>query len=194
MCSMEVNQVWDLVPKPEGVNIVGSRFVLALKTNENKVVERRKARLVAQGFSQRPGVDYDETYASVVGKTTIRTVFHLAAQRDMHIHQMDVKTAYLYGDLEEDVYMRQAPGFESLEHPEWVCKLKKSIYGLKQSATCWYQKLKEVLVDMGFTPNPLDASLFQREVNGKMFCVLVYVDEIIITSQYNATKCPIHYA
>ena len=162
---------------------MGSKWVFAFKYNEAGEVARWKARLVAQGFKQRPGIDFDETYASVINKATIRTVFHIAAQKGMHLHQMDVKTAYLNGELEEEVYMRQPPGFEDSDHPDWVCKLKKSIYGLKQSARCWYQKLKETLVQMGFEVNPVDSSLFQRTTNGKTFYVLVYVDDLILAAE-----------
>ena len=180
MASMEANGVWELVPPPPGKNIVGSRWVFAEKTDDQGVINRRKGRCVAQGFYQRPGVDFDETYASVVNKATIRTMLHLAATHDMHVHQMDVKTAYLNGDLKEEVYMRQPPGFEDQQHPDWVCKLKKSIYGLKQSARCWYQRLKDELVHLGFKVNPMDHSLFQKEENGKRFFVLVYVDDLVL--------------
>lgn len=138
MASMKEYDVWELVPPRLDMNIVGSRWVFVSKYRADGTTERRKARLVAQGFGHHPGIDLDEVYASVVSKTTIRTLFHLAATRGLlkHIHQMDAKTAYLYlyNELLEDVYMKQPEGFVNPEHPDWECHLKRSLYGLKQSA------------------------------------------------------------
>ena len=160
MKSMRDNDVWELVPRPKNVNIVGSKWVLALKVNEKGEVERYKARLVAQGFTQRKEVDYSEVFASVIGKTTTRAMFHIAAHRNMEIDVVDVSTAFLNAELHEGVYMKQPPGFEDPEHPDWVCRLKKSLYGLKQAARCWFQELSKFLTSQGFEAHPLDPCLF----------------------------------
>jgi transposase InsO family protein len=181
--SMRDNDVWELVPRPKNTNIVGSKWVLALKVNEKGEVERYKARLVAQGFTQRKGVDYNEVFASVAGKTSTRVIFHIAAQRDMEVDVADVSTAFLNAPLQEGVYMKQPPGFEDSEHPDWVCRLKKSLYGLKQAARCWYKELNAFLTSEGFTAHPLDPCLFTRvDAEGKLIMVLVYVDDLVLAA------------
>jgi hypothetical protein len=183
MQSMRDNDVWELVPRPEKINIVGSKWVLALKVNEKGEVERYKARLVAQGFTQRKGVDYNEVFASVIGKTSTRVVLHIAAHRDMEVDVSDVSTAFLNARLQEGVYMKQPPGFEDPEHPDWVCRLKKSLYGLKQAARCWFQELSSFLVDQGFEAHPLDPCLFTKvDEAGNLLMILVYVDDLVMAA------------
>lgn len=180
LAAMEENDVWELVPRSPNQNVIGSKWIFVNKFKEDGSIERRKARLVAEGFKQRPGVDFDQTFAPVVHKTTFQTIFHIAAQQGLHIHQMDVKTAYLNGERREDVHMKQPPSFEDPARLEWVCRLKRSIYGLKQSARCWYEKLRDSLHHLGLKVNLVDPSLFQREHNGKVFCVMVYFDDLIL--------------
>jgi hypothetical protein len=149
LATLETARTWKLVDPPPGTNIVGSKWVFRAKKDAAGNVVRYKARLVAQGYSQVPGVDYFDTYAPVATLASIRTVLALAARLDMEIHQIDIKGAYLNGELtnEEVVHMRQPPGFESTDHPKHVCHLQKTLYGLKQSGRRWYQKLVEILVD-----------------------------------------------
>ena len=116
--SMEQHGVWELVPRPRGGNIVGCRWVFKVKTNADGTVERYKARLVAQGFRQKEGVDYQEVFAPTIGHESIRCILSLAASFDMEIHHMDIKTAFLHGELEETVYMKQPPGFARADSQE----------------------------------------------------------------------------
>ena len=135
--SLQANQVWDLVPPPKDRKVSSSKWVFKCKVGENGLVEHYKARLVAQGYSQRPGIDYEETSSPVVRFESVRSVIALAACGNMKLHQMDVKTAFLNGELSEEVFMSQPEGFVGKGKESFVCHLKKSIYGLKQSPCCW---------------------------------------------------------
>lgn len=132
------NDVWDLVPKPCQKNIIGTKWVFRNKLNEKGEVTRNKARLVAQGYSQQEGIDYTETFAPVARLEAIRLLLSYAINHDIILYQMDVKSAFLNGVIEEEVYVKQPPGFEDLKHPDHVYKLKKSLYGLKQAPRAWY--------------------------------------------------------
>ena len=134
MQSMYDNQVWELVVAPLNSKVVGSKWVFKLKFDMHGNLLTYKARLVAKGFTQTQGVDYDETFSPVAMLKSIRILFAIAAYYDYEIRQIDVKTAFLNGYLEEDVYMVQPEGFVDPKHPNKVCKLKKSIYGLKQAS------------------------------------------------------------
>jgi hypothetical protein len=129
--SLMENETWELEPPSEDQNIVGSRWVLKVKRNEDGSVDRFKARLVEQGYSQTKGTDYDEVFSPVARHTSLRSLLALANAHDLEVHQMDVKTAFLNSPLDCDIYMSQLEGFVDPDKPEHVCKLKKSIYGLK---------------------------------------------------------------
>ena len=137
MESLHTNNVWDLVELPKGQKAISSKWVFKLKTGADGLVERHKARLVAQGFSQTFGFDCDETFCPIVRFESVRTVIALAVQNGLKLHQMNVTTAFLNGELEEEVYMRQPEGFVDKDRQQLVCKLKRSIYGLRQSPRCW---------------------------------------------------------
>ncbi|KAG3155759.1 hypothetical protein PI126_g9026 [Phytophthora idaei] len=128
MESLRKNGTWILVPLPKGRNAIGNRWVFRIKENQDGEIERFKARLVAKGFSQKYGIDYDETFAPVAKFTSIRTLLSLAAKYNLTVHQMDVKTAFLNGLLDEDIYMAQPDGYTDEEHPDYVCQLKRSLY------------------------------------------------------------------
>ena len=128
--SLLKNDTWDLAPPPEGKNTVGSRWILKGKRDKDDGVDRFKARLVAQGFSQVKGVDYDEVFSPVAQYTSVRSLLVLANAHDLEIHQMDVKTAFLNGSLDCEIYMSQPKGFVDPDRPNHICKLKKSNYGL----------------------------------------------------------------
>ncbi|CAL9013250.1 unnamed protein product, partial [Prunus brigantina] len=131
--ALQSQGTWSLEPNPGTKNIVGSKWLYKIKKNSDGSIARYKARLVAQGFSQQPGLDFGETFSPVVRHTTVRLVLSLAAMNHWSLRQLDVKNAFLHGDLEEEVFMRQPQGYEDPAHPEYVCKLKKSLYGLKQA-------------------------------------------------------------
>ena len=179
MDSLRKHDVWELVPRPSGVNIVGCRAVLAEKKNAQGEVVRYKVRYVAQGFSQVEGQDYsaDGTFSPVVKFTTLRILLSEAAVADWEVDQMDVETAFLYGDLDEEVYMRQPPGFEVKGKEGWVYRLRKGLYGLKQAARQWYLKLHGVLTDMGFVRSEADQGLYTIRWGGEVLHLAVYVDD-----------------
>jgi hypothetical protein len=146
--TLEEAGTWELVDPPSGANIVGSKWVFRVKKDAAGHVVRFKARLVAQGFSQVPGVDYFDTFAPVAKLASIWTVLAMAAELDFELHQINIKSAYLNGELTEDenIYMKQPPGYPAPNSSGKVCHLLKTLYGLKQSGRRWYQKLVEILV------------------------------------------------
>ena len=176
-----------LVPPPEGQNIVGSKWVLKVKRNADGTVDRFKARLVAQGYTQTQGVDYNEVYAPMARYSAIRSLLALANAHDLEIHQMDVKTAFLNVNLDYDIYMSQPEGFIDKGRPNFVCKLKKSIYGLKQSVRCWNSTLDEALISSGYRKSDADGCIYVKSVknsDGRISFVIlaVYVDNIMPVS------------
>ena len=158
--SLKENQTWDLVDLPAGKNIVGSKWVFKHKRGAEGEIPRCKARLVAQGYSQKPGVDYDEVFSPVAKYSSIRTVLAFANQIGLDLHQMDVKTTFLKGDREEEIFVKQPEGFIDKEHPNKVCRLRKSLYGLKQSARCWNKTIDEYLKQSGYMQNDADPCIY----------------------------------
>lgn len=175
------NQTWELVPKPHDVNLVSCKWVYKVKQKADGTVDRFKARLVARGFSQQLGLDYEDTFSPVAKIQTIRAILALAASKGWKLWQMDVHNAFLYGELDHVIYMMQPTGFESQEHLEYVCKLKKAIYGLKQSPRAWFGKMAEFLEQNGYYPSSADHSLFVKNLGEKVVFILVYVDDLIIS-------------
>ena len=185
--SLPKNDAWDLVPPPEGKNIVGSRWVSKVKRDENGSVNCFKARLVAYRYSQVKGMDYDKVFSPVARNTSVRSLLALANAHDLEIHQMDVKTAFLNGSLDCEIYMSQPEGFIDPDRPNHVCKLKKSIYGLKQSARCWKTTLDEYLKSVGYHKSSADGCIYVKsvkEASGHISFVIlgVYIDDIIPVS------------
>ena len=176
MRSLEHNDVWELVELPKGCKVVGSKWVFKVKVDSDGRVERYKARLVAQGLTQQKGADYDETFSPVVRMESLRTVVCLAVRNGLSLHQLDVTTAFLNGKLEAVVYMQQPEGFvvEGREH--LVCRLKCSIYGLKQSPRCWNSTIDGYL---GFLQSVSDPCIYIAAV-GELAVVGVYVDDIVV--------------
>ncbi|KAI5355626.1 hypothetical protein L3X38_008521 [Prunus dulcis] len=179
--ALHMQGTWILVPSPGDKNIIGSKWVYKIKRNPDGSVGRYKARLVAQGFSQEPGFDFGETFSPVVRHTTVRLVLSIAAMNQWKLRQLDVKNAFLHGDLEEEVFMKQPPGFEDSTHPQFVCKLKKSLYGLKQAPRAWNAKFTGYLPTLGFKSSHSDPSLFVQHTGNDIIILLLYVDDIIIT-------------
>lgn len=176
---------WELTEAPKGVNVVGCKWVFKAKKDAAGNVVRYKARLVAQGFSQVPGVDYFDTYAPVARLSSIRAVLAIAASKDMEIHQIDIKGAYLNGRLADNeiIYMKQPPGFHDSSHPGKVCRLVKTLYGLKQSGRRWYQRLCEILVDnLGLSRCDVDNAVFFKSDPPNLIIILVHVDDCTIVT------------
>lgn len=177
MRSLMENGTWELEECPVGVKPVPMKWVYKIKRNADGSVERFKARLVAKGFLQRQGIDFEEVYAPVSKQTTVRTLLALCAVEDLELHQLDVKTAFLNGELEEEIYMQQAQGYEEGGTGQ-VCKLKKAIYGLRQAPRAWYLRLKAEMEKLGWTVSEADPALFFRKESDGTYFSLVYVDDI----------------
>ncbi|CAJ2665853.1 unnamed protein product [Trifolium pratense] len=173
------SEVWDLVPRPDGINVIGTKWVYKNKTDENGDITRNKARLVAQGYTQIEGVDFDETFAPVARLESIRLLLAVACILKFKLYQMDVKSAFLNGYLNEEVYVEQPKGFVDPSFPNHVYKLKKALYGLKQAPRAWYERLTEFLVSHGYKKGGNDKTLFIREEKGKLMIAQIYVDDIV---------------
>jgi hypothetical protein len=187
------NKTWHLVPPKNGRNIIDCKWVYKIKRKADGSLDRHKARLVAKGFKQCYGHDYEETFSHVVKSTTIRIVLSLSVSKGWHLRQLDVKNVFLHGNLEEDVYMRQPPGYEDKNMPSYVCKLDKALYGLKQAPRAQYSWLSEELYDFGFKSSKVDTSLFYFHQDNITMFMLVYVDDIIIaSSNQKATNKLLH--
>ncbi|KAM1415115.1 hypothetical protein ACFX2I_006811 [Malus domestica] len=181
--SMLKNKVWSLVPKPAGVTkTVGCKWVFKTKRNSQGNIDKHKARLVGKGFTEREGIDYNETFSPVSTKDSMRVILALTAHFDLELHQMDVKTAFLNGDLEEDIYMHQPPGFVERGKESMIHKLNKSIYGLKQASRQWNKKFDHVMSSFGFRENKMDECVYLKISGSKVVFLVLYVDDILIAS------------
>ena len=181
--SLHEHDVWELVELPEGRKCVGSKWVFKVKKNADGSIERNKARLVAQGYSQEEGLDYDETFSPVVRSESVRSVIALACKKGLKLHQMDITTAFLNGDLKEEVYMKQPKGFCAEGQEHLVCRLKRSLYGLKQSPRCWNQALDTQLKSMGFKQSVSDPCIYTSKTDDGLFILGVYVDDILLAGE-----------
>ncbi|KAK1424394.1 hypothetical protein QVD17_19723 [Tagetes erecta] len=181
MRALNNNHTWTLVPRPKHVNIVGSKWVFRVKPNSDGTQHRFKARLVARGFTQVPGMDYNHTFSPVVKASTIRVVLSLAVLHKWKLHQLDVNNAFLHGHLNETIHMEQPPGFVDPRFPDHVCKLNKALYGLKQAPRAWFHRLSTFLLENGFTCSRADTSLFIFKRDSCIMYLLVYVDDLNLT-------------
>ncbi|KAL0846891.1 hypothetical protein Bca101_020137 [Brassica carinata] len=184
--AMVRNDTWYESELPKGKRAVSSRWIFTIKYLPNGQIDRRKTRLVARGFTQTYGEDYIDTFAPVAKLHTIRIVLSLAVNLEWDLWQMDVKNAFLQGELEDEVYMLPPPGLEHLVKPGNVLRLKKAIYGLKQSPRAWYRKLSTTLNGRGFRKSELDHTLFTLVGPSGIIVILVYVDDLIITGSDKA--------
>lgn len=173
------NDTWELVDLPKGKKAIGSKWVYKVKLKSDGSLERCKARLVAKGYNQRYGVDYEETFSPVVKMSTIRCILAIAAKNKWPLHQLDVNNAFLHGDLTEEVYMKVPQGIDNPDNK--VCRLKKSIYGLKQASRQWFAKLVSALIAQGFIQSKNDYSMFIKKTDSGMCIATVYVDDVILT-------------
>jgi hypothetical protein len=179
MKSMSTNDVWDLEEIPKRAKTVGCKWVYKTKCDSKGNIERYKARLVAKGFAQREGIDYNETFSPVSCKDSFMT---LVAHYNLELHQMDVKTAFLNGELYKNVYMAQPKGFVVEGKEKMRCRLKKSSYGLKQASRQWYLKFDETVRKFGFKENKEDNCIYAKFKNGKFVFLILYVDDILLAS------------
>lgn len=191
MASLYENGTWTLEETPGGVKPIPVKWVYKIKRDSKGNIERYKARLVAKGFMQREGIDFNEVFAPVSKHTTLRALLALVAMEDLELHQLDVKTAFLNGDLEEDIYMVQPPGYEN-GNPNVTCHLRKALYGLRQAPRAWHAKLKKELEGIGAAASEADPGLYSIHMKDHIIYILVYVDDILIaskdTSAINAVK------
>ncbi|KAI3739156.1 hypothetical protein L2E82_29553 [Cichorium intybus] len=178
--SMYDNQVWNLVDNVPGRKTVGCKWIFKKKTDMDGKVHTYKARLVAKGFTQTPGVDYDETFSPVAKIKSIRIMLSIAAFHDYEIWQMDVKTAFLNGKLTEDVYMSQPEGFVDTKHPDKVCKLERSIYGLKQASRSWNLCFHEKVKEFGFSRSEDESCVYVKASGSIVTFLVLYVDDILL--------------
>ncbi|WVZ52087.1 hypothetical protein U9M48_003180 [Paspalum notatum var. saurae] len=184
--NFERNHVWDLVEPSPNCRPIRTKWVFKNKRGEDGMVVRNKARLVAQGFCQKEGIDYEETFAPVARLEAIRILLAFAASKGFKLQQMDVKSAFLNGFIEEEVYVRQPPGYESARFPDRVYKLRKALYGLKQAPRAWYARLKSFLLKSGFVMGSVDKTLFLLSRGGDTLIVQIYVDDIIFGGSSHA--------
>lgn len=177
MDSLKQNRTWSAAKLPESRRPIDCKWIFKIKRNENGNIDRYKARLVARGFQQQSGFDYNETYAPVAKLTTLRIILAVANQHNLHVHQMDVKCAFLNGDLKEDIFMKLPAGFNKEDK---IVKLNKSLYGLKQASRAWNERFHLYVVQLGFTRTNADYCLYVRVRNGCHMYLLLYVDDLIL--------------
>nr|GFB03871.1 retrovirus-related Pol polyprotein from transposon TNT 1-94 [Tanacetum cinerariifolium] len=174
--------VWELVDRPLCTNVINLKWLWKNKRDEENTVIRNKSRLVAKGYAQKEGVDFEESFAPVARLEVVRLFIAYAAHKSFTIYQMDVKTVFLYGPLKKEVYVNQPDGFVDPYHPDQVYRLKKALYGLKQAPRAWYDELSKFLLSKGFSKGNIDPTLFITKHKGDILLVQIYVYDIIFGS------------
>jgi hypothetical protein len=170
--------------------VVSSRWLFKIKYASNGSIEKYKERFAARGFSQKEGIDYEDSFAPVARYTSIRTIIALATKMKWKLHQLDVKTTFLNGIIEEEVYIEKPQGFEVEDRKSNVCKLKKALYGLKQAPRAWYGRIDNFLTILGFTKSKEDSNLYLKVMNDEPVILFLYVDDLFLTGEENLiTKC-----
>jgi hypothetical protein len=180
--SLMVNNTWTLTPLPSGRDTIKTRWIFKVKPGTNGQNPRYKARLVAKGFSQRPGIDFTETYAPVVKMDSLRTVLSLVAARDLDIMQLDIKTAFLYGEVDEEIYLSQPEGFVAAGKESLVCRLNKCLYGLKQAPRVWNNHFDSFLQRFGLQVSDADPCIYLRQQEDEFTIMTIWVDDGLICS------------
>jgi hypothetical protein len=186
MDAVEKNCTWEFADLPRGHSVITLKWVFKLKRDEADAIVKHKARLVARGFMQREGIDFDDTFAPVAPMESMRLLFALAAQEGWRVHHMDVKSAFINDDLKEEVYVHQPPGFTISGKEGKVLRLRKALYGLRQAPQVWNAKLDSTLKGMGFGQSPHEAAIYRRGNGGNALLVGVYVDDLVITGTKDA--------
>ncbi|KAJ9537137.1 hypothetical protein OSB04_029870 [Centaurea solstitialis] len=177
-----LQHVWDLVDLPKGHRVISTKWIFRNKKDERGIVIKNKARLVAQGYTQEEGIDYDEVFAPVARIEAIRLFLAFASFKNFKVYQMDVKSAFLYGKIEEEVYVSQPPGFEDPNNLDKVYRLNKALYGLHQAPRAWYDTLSTYLLENGFSRGVIDKTLFIKREKQDILLVQIYVDDILFGS------------
>jgi hypothetical protein len=184
------NDVWEIVLRPKSKDVVSSKWLFKIKHVADGSIEKYKARFVARGFSQKEGIDYEETFTPVARYTSIRTIIALAAKMKWKLHQMDVKTAFLNDVIKEEVYIEKPQGFEVEDRKSHVCRLKKALYGLKQAPRAWYGHIDNFLTSLGFTKSKADSNLYFKIMDNEPVILLLYVNDLFLTREENLiTEC-----
>ncbi|KAL0561444.1 hypothetical protein IC582_001871 [Cucumis melo] len=182
------NNVWTLVSKPDGVDVIVIKWVFKNKADEARCVTKNKARLVAQGYTQVGGVDFDETFAPVARFEAICLLLGISCIQKFKLYQMDVNSAFLNGYLNEEVYVAQPKGFVDFEHPKHVYKLNKALYGLKQALIAWYERLTIYLRGKGYSRREIDKTLFIHRESDQLLVTQIYIDDIIFW-RFSSRSC-----
>jgi hypothetical protein len=182
---IEKNETWELVPRPKDKNVIGTKWVFRNKLNEYGQVIRNKARLVCKGYAQVEGIDFEETFSPVARLEAIIMFLAFVCFKNFKVYQMDVKSSFLNGNLEEEVYIEQPEGFLLSENKDHVCRLKKSLYGIKQAPRAWYSRLDKYLQQQGFKRGIVDNNIYIKTVGENQLIVVVYVDDIIFGGSMN---------
>ena len=177
--ALEQNHTWTLVDLPPRKHPIGCKWVYKVKYNVGGTIERYKARLVAKGYTQVEGVDYFDTFSPVAKLTSVKVLLAIAAAKCWFLEQLDVNNAFLHGDLHEEVYMKFPPGM-SFSTPNQICKLEKSLYGLKQASSKWYSKLSNALISLNYMQSTTDYCLFTKAEGSSFTAILVYVDDLVL--------------
>jgi hypothetical protein len=180
MAALDKNEAWDLVEFPTRRNPIGNKWIFKKKLNAEGKVEKYKARLVAKGYSQVDEIDFGEIFSLVSKLTSIIFMLFVVAAFDFEVEHMDVKTTFLHGGLEEEIYMKQPEGFVVKGKKELVCKLKKSLYGLKQSPRMWYQKFDTYMLGLGFTRSKEDHCVYFKLIGDHLIYLVLYVDDMLL--------------
>src|SRR5271170_468109 len=179
--SLQENDTWELIKCPIDRDVIGTRWVFHIKKHIDGSIEKRKGRFVAKGYTQIPGIDFNETYAPVVSHTAIRLLIALATQYNLIIHQMDVKSAFLHGNIDMELYIEQPEMFEERDSKNWVYRLKKGLYGLKQAGRIWHKTLHNHLIPYGYKSLESEPSIYiKRNTDDNIIIIAVYVDDLQI--------------
>ena len=180
------NDVWELISRPENVHVINTKWIFKDKTDEDGEIIRNKSRLVAQGYTQVEGVDFDESITPVGRIESIRILMSIACTMNFKLYQMDVKCAFLNGYLYEEVFVEQPKGFQDPHFPDHVLRLKKALYGLKQALRAWYDRLTHYHLDRGFKRGYVDQTLFVKNDENYLLVGQVYVDDIVFGATIDA--------
>lgn len=192
MASLKENRTWTLVDLPDGRKAIDNRWVFRVKRKPSGDIERFKARLVVRGFSQVHGIDYDETFSPVAKFSSIRMILAVATSEGLLLRQFDIKTAFLYGDLDEEIFMKQPVGFS--DSSQRVCRLNRSLYGLKQASRCWNQKFTNFLKSFNLMASKADSCVFVGNMSGRKIVLAIYIDDgLIAATNENDIECLLCY-